>query len=114
MSDNTEISIGLRMIPANTLSSLKFALRAIKKIEPYKDEVRSSVKYLQNYGALGGAAAHMAADSRATSPMDAATPTNSIPGEAQAAPEADIPTSMLECLNKGERDGLIAAVHRAA
>ena len=60
MSDKTKTIVALKMLPPTAPSSLKMALKDIRDFEVFKDELRSNIKYLQDFGGLGGPAAHMA------------------------------------------------------
>ena len=111
MSDRTKIIIYLRMLPQATPSSFKMAFKGVGDFESSKDELRSNIKYLQDFGGL--AAAHVMADEPAQPQATGTT------GDGQEKEEGtitvdDFPVFMLQNLSSQEKDGLVAAVNRAA
>ena len=115
MSDKTKIIVCLKMLPQTTPSSLKMALKGIKDFEVFKDELRTNIKYLQDFGGL--ASAHMIGEDGAPNPMG---PSIGAWHEDEQADETetqvgegDIPAFVLQNLTGHERDGLVAAINRS-
>ena len=112
LSDKTKKIVVLKMLPPNTPSSLKMALKGIGDFETLKDELRNNIKYLQDFGGLTGAAAHLAHDAAAPSPMDAAI--QQPVEEESAVTEGDIPAYVMQNMTDNEKEGFIAAINKAA
>ena len=111
MSDKTKIIVCLKMLPQTTPSSLKMALKGIKDFEGFKDELRSNIKYLHDFGGL--ASAHLIGEEVFPHPTDPGVATPA-PSESESqVNEEDIPAFVLQYLHGPERDGLVAAINRS-
>ena len=117
MFDKTKIIVCLSMLPQTTPSSLKMALKDLREFEAFKDELRSDIKYLQDFGGL--ASAHILGDGSTERPSthDAVDPFRGGSGT-EAEPEAtvterDLPAFVVQNLTGQEKEGLIAAINRA-
>ena len=68
MSDKTKIIIALRMLPFNTPSGIKVPLKTQKDFEDFKDQVRSDIRFLQDFGGSGGCCSTFCGSRDAASP----------------------------------------------
>ena len=112
LSDKTKKIVVLKMLPPNTPSSLKMELKGIQDFETFRDGLRNNIKYLQDFGGLSGAAAHMAQAADAPNPMDAAI--QQPLEEEPAITESDVPAYVLQNMSVNEKEGFIAALIKAA
>ena len=98
-------------------SSLKMALKDARDFEQFKDELRGSIKYLQDFGGL--ASVHMiGSDEQGEASGMAAPPSRGStwpePEPEQAITERDLPAFVLQEFSGAGKEGFIAAINRTA
>ena len=71
LGDKTKVMTAMLMLPPDTPSSLMLSLQDVRDLEKLKNRLRQNIRFLEDFGGLKKAAAHIVEDPRAPTPKGA-------------------------------------------
>ena len=113
LSDRTKVITAIDMLPPDTPHTLMLALKDMRDLEKLKDQLRQDIRFLEDFGGLKKAAAHIIENPYGPNPMGPSIPTQEQQAQAPSDPitESDLPAFVFEQLSSQEREQLVLAVN---
>ena len=113
LTDRTKVLTALGMMPPETPHSLMLTLKDLRDLNKFKDQLRQDIRFLEDFGGLRKAAAHIVESPNGPNPLGPSIQEREYPAPSTAEPitEHDLPAFVFEQLSSHEREQLVLAVN---
>ena len=113
LSERTKVITAIDMMPPDTPHTVMLALKDMRDLEKLKDQLRQDIRFLEDFGGLKKAAAHIVENPYGPNPMGPSIQAQNQPDSApnESITEFDLPTFVFEQLSPQEREQLVLAVN---